>query len=200
MWATTCRDAHFCAYTERCGFNTVTRTHLNAGICKILFQTLYIRLTPPPPPPLYPSSIWRKFEKKIQNLLLVISMPGGAWLLSIAPFFQPFDILLDVVCVKVQPRHILFIISEGRKAGKGGVGLLIERVRSCCTQTPYKHCAEFPQVPNVSNYSKFPKQRNTGFFLFLSEGCNRKSAPLLLVKLIWFWSCILIGYLEQPNK
>lgn len=118
-----------------------------------------------PPPPIPPSG--RKFEKKIQNLLLVISMSGGAWLLSIAPFFQPFDILFDVVCVKVQPRHILFIISEGRKTGKGGVGLLIERVRSCCTQTPHKHCAEFPQVPNVSNYSKFPKQRSTeGFFCF----------------------------------
>lgn len=149
----------------------MTCTHLNVGICKILFQALHIRLTPPTP--LSPSGIWRKFEKKIQNLLLVISMPGGTWLLSIAPLFQPFDILLDVVCVKVQPRHILFIISEGRKNGKRGVGLLIERVRSCCTQTPHTHCAEFPQVPNASNYSKFPKQRSAeGFFLFPSRFYN----------------------------
>lgn len=46
-------DVHFCAYAERCGCNTVAHTHLNVGICKILFQALHIRLTPPPPFPLW---------------------------------------------------------------------------------------------------------------------------------------------------
>lgn len=77
--------------------STVTCTLLNAGICKNLFQAFHIRSTPPASP----SGMWRKFEKNIQNLLLVICMPRGARLLSIAPFFQPFDILLDVaVCLR----------------------------------------------------------------------------------------------------
>lgn len=51
--------------------------------------------------PSFPSGTWRKFEGNIQNLLLLICMPGGARLLSIAPFLQPFDIPLDVgVCLR----------------------------------------------------------------------------------------------------
>lgn len=40
-------------------------------------------------------------------------MPGGARLLSIAPFFQPFDILLDVgVCQGAAVTHIVHYFRE----------------------------------------------------------------------------------------
>lgn len=79
-------------HTPKCG-------HLQDSL-----SSVHIRSTPPASP----SGMWRKFEKNIQNLLFVISKPGGAWLLSIAPFFQPFDILLDVgVCQGAAATHIV---------------------------------------------------------------------------------------------
>lgn len=51
-----CRDAHFCAYTEMCGYNTVAHTHL--------FQALRITLTPPTPFPLWHmEEVWREDSK-----------------------------------------------------------------------------------------------------------------------------------------
>lgn len=92
-----------------------------------------------------------KFEKNIQNLLLVICMPRGARLLSIAPFFKPFDILLDVgVRLRCSSDTYCSLFQRERER-EDGVSVLIDRVGLCCTQTPNKLSAEFPQVFNTSN-------------------------------------------------
>lgn len=137
-----------------CRYNTVTTSRLNARICKNLFQAFRHQISTPT----FASGVWRKFEKNIQNLLLVICMPCGARLLSIAPFFQPFDILLDVgVCLRCSSDTYCSLFQKEREGERGGergregAGLLIERVGLSCTQTPNKRGAEFPQVLNAGN-------------------------------------------------
>lgn len=94
--------------------------------------------------PTFPSGMWRKFEKEHCELAFSdLHVSQSRWL-SIARFFQPFDILLDVaVCVTEVPQwHFIVHYFRERKRGmtleriRGPVGLLIEFVGLTCRQTP----------------------------------------------------------------
>lgn len=110
------------------------------------------------PPPASPYGQRAKLEKNIQNLLIVICMPAGAALLSIARLLLPFDILLDVaVRLRCSSDTYCSLFQSGRGGGGLQVSVLIEHVGLSCTQTPNEHQEEeSPQflMPAI----KFPEK------------------------------------------
>lgn len=100
--------------------STVTCTLLNAGICKNLFQAFHIRSTPPASP----SGMWRKFEKNIQNLLLVICMPRGACCQSLHSFSH---LTFCLMSLRVWGAVATLIVHyfRNRRGGGGGKGVSV---------------------------------------------------------------------------